>query len=943
MSKTVKKISLAICIIFFTIMLIYNTGYVYAEAPQDQNFDSLEALREEGPYQIGDIIFDTDGIIDVRSWEALTYEYTYGRIIDGFSGMAISNDPDLYTNPTYISFESAAKSPFKLEAFYALITDVGSSATQVDIKGYNGTVELVCVKGIDFTKPGSTVYGDVKYTNNVCNTDDKEYGGLLEFGESWYDIDKVVITGTNTEQALYICLDSLDFSNVTDISIADVSEITEGQNAIFRVNLTKPYKDDITVNYLINCDSATADDFDTTVLNGTLTIPANATYGEIVIPTKDDTDHEMAETFKVSISNPSVGGITDGETTCTIKDNDNPPKVTLNVDKSSIVENGGSAKITATLSNKTYENVVVNLNFSGAVAGTDFNAPTSISIPANSLSGFVNITVIDDDIFSGENKKVTIGISSVENGSKGEFTPPELTINDDEPEPKVNLSITPGSISENGIEAATVTATLTNKSIKDVTVKLSFEGAVNDTDFTVLSDTITIPSLQTTGTMEIYGKPNNKFNYDKTLTVSISDVDVTNATTGDIKSVPLTITNIDSKPTVKVDPVTYEVEEKDSAKVAITVLLSKASGEDVIVKYKTSDGAARGSKDYISASGSITIPKGEASGTIEIDILNDTLDEEDENFFVTIQNDIVGAERGSPYTAQCIIRDDDDAPDIVISDAEVDEVDSGNTTKLIFNVSLSTESGKTIDVNYSTSDDTATKELDYLETTGTLTFIPGDKGPKQIEVTVIGDNLLESNETIRLNLTATNARKTNYTATGTIKDNDKPTVSINDVSVTEDTSPNIVFKVSLSKPTSQNVSLKFRTIDGSAVAGSDYIQQTGAITFAAGETGEKVIAIDINDDDIYEGTESFYVELYYITDPAIEVVKNTGTGTIYDNESIPKISVETTPINEGNSDTSVATFTVKVSPASAKDIYVDYETLDGTAKAGKDYTAVEAD
>jgi hypothetical protein len=32
-----------------------------------------------------------------------------------------------------------------------------------------------------------------------------------------------------------------------------------------------------------------------------------------VIPTKDDTDHEMAETFKVSISNPSVGGITDGE------------------------------------------------------------------------------------------------------------------------------------------------------------------------------------------------------------------------------------------------------------------------------------------------------------------------------------------------------------------------------------------------------------------------------------------------------------------------------------------------------------------------------------------------------------------------------------------------------------------------------------------------------
>ena len=324
--------------------------------------------------------------------------------------------------------------------------------------------------------------------------------------------------------------------------------------------------------------------------------------------------------------------------------------------------------------------------------------------------------------------------------------------------------------------------------------------------------------------------------------------------------------------------------------------------------------------------------------TIEIAVLNDTLDEEDESFFVTISSP-KAAELGTPFTAECIIIDDDDAPDIIISNAMVDEVDAGTTTNLIFDVSLSGESGKTIEVNYSTSDETATKGLDYTATQGTLTFNPGQKGPKQIEVPVIGDDLLEANETLTLNLMATNAKNTTYSAIGTIKNNDKPIVSINDVSVTEDTSLIAVFKVSLSKPSSQNVLLKFITKDGSAVKGSDYIEQTGAIPFAAGQSGEKVIVIDIKDDEIYEGTESFYVELFYISDPAIEVVKKTGTGTIYDNESIPKIWVETTPVNEGNSSISVATFTVKVLPASATDIFVDYGTLDGTAESGKDYTA----
>lgn len=945
MSKTVKRISVVICILLFNIMMVYNTGYVYAEAPQDQNFDSVAAGSSSGTYQVGDLNFTTDtGIINVRGWDALSYEFGYGRTINGFSGMAISNDPDLNTSPKFFAFESTIQRTFKLQSLYALITDMGSS-TKVDIKGYNGSSERVHVDGIDFTKPGTTEYGDVTYTNNVCNSTDGEYGGFLFFGDSWYDINRVVITDTNTDQPLYISLDSLDFSNFTDLSIADAPETTEGQNATFSLNLTKKYSQPITVNYSIIPDTATADDLGTT--ENTVIIPAETFSVDIKVPTKDDNDYEKAESFKVKILNTSVGGITDGEATCTIKDNDSPPKVSLSIDKSSISENGGTAKIIVDLSNKTYEDVKVNLGFTGATPGTDFIAPSSITIPAssNSLSASVDIIPMDNDIFSGD-KSVTVGISTVEYGEKDTTTSDTLAITDDETEPKVNLIITPGSISENGTDTATVKATLTNKSSKDVTVKLSFgAGAVKDKDFTVSNDTITIHSTDTEGSVQIKGIPNNKFNNDKTFTVSTSDVDVINATTGNDKSKDLTITNIDAKPTVTVAPVTPEFNENDPATMAtFTVSLSQASDEVVTVDFTTSDGSAKSTEDYTSTSGPLTIPKGSLSGEIKVPIKNDSLDEIDEDFTLTINNP-VGADLGTS-TAKCTIKDDDDPPEIVVvPNTEVTEGDSEQSTKLVFEVKLSAASGKTVTVKYSTAGGTATSDIDYKAITDkTLTFTPGETGPKPIEVTVIGDDIQEPSETVTLNLSADNANNTTYTATGTITDNDTATMSINDALVTEGPSQNIVFKVSLSKPCSEGVSVKFRTKDGSAVMGEDYVQQEGTVTFAIGESGDKTVTIGVKDDELYEGTETFSVELYEISDTSVEKGKITGTGTINDNESIPKISVETIPVEEGNTGTTTtATFKVSVSPASAKDIYVDYATSDGTAKAGKDYTAITPD
>lgn len=57
-----------------------------------------------------------------------------------------------------------------------------------------------------------------------------------------------------------------------------------------------------------------------------------------------------------------------------------------------------------------------------------------------------------------------------------------------------------------------------------------------------------------------------------------------------------------------------------------------------VVGYSTSNGTATAGSDYVAASGSITIPAGQTTGTIGITINPDALVEPNETFNVTITN-----------------------------------------------------------------------------------------------------------------------------------------------------------------------------------------------------------------------------------------------------------------------------------------------------------------
>jgi chitinase len=111
-------------------------------------------------------------------------------------------------------------------------------------------------------------------------------------------------------------------------------------------------------------------------------------------------------------------------------------------------------------------------------------------------------------------------------------------------------------------------------------------------------------------------------------------------------------------------------------------------------------------------------------------------------------------------------------PALSVSSPKVAEGNSGGTSTLDFVVSLSAASTQTVTVNYATSAGTASEGTDYTKATGTLTFNPGET-TKTVKVAVIGDTVVEGDETLTLKLSSpVGATLKTDTGTGTITNDD---------------------------------------------------------------------------------------------------------------------------------------------------------------------------
>ena len=112
-----------------------------------------------------------------------------------------------------------------------------------------------------------------------------------------------------------------------------------------------------------------------------------------------------------------------------------------------------------------------------------------------------------------------------------------------------------------------------------------------------------------------------------------------------------------------------------------------------------------------------------------------------------------------------------DPPDLSVADITVDEGDSGRTLA-VFTITLSRGSSRPVTVAYATRGGSATAGTDFVATSGTLTFAPGEH-TRTVSVPVIGDTRREPDEQFILELSnAQNARLGRAQAAATIRNDD---------------------------------------------------------------------------------------------------------------------------------------------------------------------------
>jgi hypothetical protein len=209
-----------------------------------------------------------------------------------------------------------------------------------------------------------------------------------------------------------------------------------------------------------------------------------------------------------------------------------------------------------------------------------------------------------------------------------------------------------------------------------------------------------------------------------------------------------------------------------------TVSRTVNTAKPVVINLSWSGSAGYGSDYTVTATGGtlsanglqLTLAAGVASATVTVAPVDDSLVEGSETVTLTLASG-TGYSLGSASAASGTISDND-MPHLSVAPVSVTEGNTGTKTVAV-TVSLSAASPTPVTVAYATVAGTATAGVDYQSASGSLTFAAGVTS-RTVNVTIIGDRILEPNETFELVLSnPTGATLGTGRATVTIIDDER--------------------------------------------------------------------------------------------------------------------------------------------------------------------------
>ena len=872
--------------------------------------------------------------------ETIVVGGSFETLVIGSALITISDDDSAYLSIAGPSAEVAEGSNATLTVTLSKSVSAAVTVAWSATAGTASTSDYGTASG-SVTFPANSVAGATK-TITIPVTEDS----LSEAAETFFvtlgadtgdEADKVWVKSTAASAEA-----TISESDPITINITGPTSVDEGDTTtVYTVSLSptgvKPTSD-LTVSYGTSNGTATAGS-DYIAKSGTLTFTSTAAGSQTftVSTTEDSIDEGTGETFTVTISSPVGGGgasptLGTATVSTTITDDDAPSDIALSVDTSSIAENDSATTftVTATLNGgvtRTSATVVTIGTLAGsATEDTDYEVTTSlasITIPPNSSNGTgtITITPTNDDVVEGDE---TISISGTTTVSGLSVSDAIITLTDhntsqQKDSAKLSISGPTSNVSEGA--SASFTVTLSKAVAKEVTVNWSApqaSDAAAATDLGATSGTVTFVANSAAGstqTITIAATDDALSETAESFTVTLGAVggDLSSQVSVDSSAESATATIAASDPITVSISGPSSVGEGDTTTVYTVSLSGGALTADLTVDYATSDGTATAGSDYTSKSGTLTFTSTAAGAqTFTVETTEDTVDESDETFTVTISSPSGGGGTTSLGTATVTTTiNDDDAPSPPSPPSTTSPPSPPNTPAVLsitgpggsvaeglnatFTVTLSRSVAADVTVAWSATAGTA-ESSDYSPDSGTVTF-PAGSSTRTITIAITNDLLSETSESFTVTLgSITSGLSSQVTldasagsATATIAASDPITVTLSGPSTVNE-GDIATYTVSLSPsgviPT-EGLTVSYATADGTATS-ADYTSASGTLTFTQASPEAKSFTVQTTDDTLDESDKDFSVAISSPSGgggPALSLVTSSVTTTITDDDT----------------------------------------------------------
>ncbi|WNC72790.1 Calx-beta domain-containing protein [Thalassotalea psychrophila] len=215
-------------------------------------------------------------------------------------------------------------------------------------------------------------------------------------------------------------------------------------------------------------------------------------------------------------------------------------------------------------------------------------------------------------------------------------------------------------VSENE-DSVLITVTRTDGEYGELKVDYSLQDgtATATSDYEYQAGTLTFTDGEISKQIIINIVDDSTYEGDETFNISLSNL-VGDATLGNPSTATVTIIDIDAVPPAGILQFSGESYSVNESAGSVTITVQRIDGDygDVSVDYAVANGSGINGNDYSVTDGTLYFSNGEMSQTINIDITDDTLDENTETFSVILSNPI-SATLGNNQTANVSIIDND--------------------------------------------------------------------------------------------------------------------------------------------------------------------------------------------------------------------------------------------------------------------------------------------